>query len=495
MATANQVTSDVTPGLTPWALPDTHVPKVAPSPRRTHAPLAFPVLLLIALAGLLTVLDALGQVSALGYESAPAHAAVASIVGFSGLLAALLIFGRFWHYGELWCLLASLSLALLGATNLAFAVPTSEATTPFLAWFSLNLGLAGTILLAAAAIVPLRRVERPLFISACSVAGVAAVVVAAGVGTWVLRGKLPLTHSAEPPGRTVEHWLSAPMPMLALQLASGAAFTLAAFGFQRRSHSTGDELMMWLAAGALVGGLVDINFALFPSNLSRWIYVGDLLTPAFFGLVFVGAVREVAAYQKHLAAAAALAERGRLARDLHDGIAQDLAFIAMQTRLANQHSAASWIGDVTSAAERALAESQTSLRILASGRGSLVDTIVATAEDVAHRAGASVRIVADDDLETSVEAYETLMRIVREAVTNAVRHGLASTVTIGLHRQRDGLRVTIADDGIGFDPLAHSSGGSGFGLTSMSARAAELGGHLSIESRPGAGTCVEVSLP
>jgi signal transduction histidine kinase len=472
------------------------VPHFGGIPWRSRVPLGVPIVcLIIAAAAVLTVLDAMGRVSALGYQSPAAHAAIATLAGFAGFLAGLLIFGRFRHAGELWCLLAAVSLLLLGATDLVFAVPTSEPTTPFLTWFALIVRVAARLLLAVAAIVPLCRVERPLSLSVRFGAGAAAGVLLAGLGAWTFRTVLPVPHDAVSPALAVGHWFSMPGPILVLQLVSGGALALAAFGFQRRARATGDELMLWLAAGALLGSLASVNYVLFPSNLSQWVYVGDLLRPAFFGLVFVGAVREVAAYQARLAVAAAEAERGRLARDLHDGIAQELAFITTQARLARRDSNERWIADVTAAAERALGESRRTLRVLTNGRGSLAETLVSTAEDVAHRAGAGVRIEADDGLETSAETHEALVRIVREAVTNAVRHGGAKTVTIRLRSEHGELRLTIADDGVGFDPLIAAHHGSGFGLASMKARAGELGGHVRIESRRGAGTSIEVWLP
>jgi signal transduction histidine kinase len=84
---------------------------------------------------------------------------------------------------------------------------------------------------------------------------------------------------------------------------------------------------------------------------------------------------------------------------------------------------------------------------------------------------------------------------VREATSNAVRHGEASGVTVRLARG-DELRLTISDDGAGFDPARpRRRAGGGFGLISMRERTEALGGRFSVQSRPGAGTRVEVVLP
>ena len=83
-------------------------------------------------------------------------------------------------------------------------------------------------------------------------------------------------------------------------------------------------------------------------------------------------------------------------------------------------------------------------------------------------------------------AKEEVLRIVREAVTNAARHGKARRVGIVLTAM-DGQSLTIRDDGEGFDP---ASTNGGFGLLSMRERARAIGGELSVDSRPGEGTTV-----
>jgi len=76
---------------------------------------------------------------------------------------------------------------------------------------------------------------------------------------------------------------------------------------------------------------------------------------------------------------------------------------------------------------------------------------------------------------------------------NSVRHGRATTVTLRVRREQDGLHVTLTDNGTGFEPSA--VGWRCFGLASMESRARELGGSFRVDSLPGVGTTVEVSLP
>ena len=98
-------------------------------------------------------------------------------------------------------------------------------------------------------------------------------------------------------------------------------------------------------------------------------------------------------------------------------------------------------------------------------------------------------------MEVPLATREALVRISREAVANAVRHGSAGQVRLTLSRADD-LRLTVSDDGCGFDPGARArTPAAGFGLVSMRERAEALGGTLAVVSAPGAGTTIDVVVP
>jgi signal transduction histidine kinase len=229
-----------------------------------------------------------------------------------------------------------------------------------------------------------------------------------------------------------------------------------------------------------------VNYFLFPSLYSEWVYTGDVLRVGFYLVLLGGAAREIHAYWRGLAQAAVQEERRRLARDLHDGLAQELAYIGGR---------ASAVGadDLTAAAARALDESRRAIAALTLTREEPLDLAVAeAAEDVALRAGARVRLELAPGIRRPPAVQEALLRVVREAVTNAVRHGRAQVVRIDLSNGK-GVRLRIADDGVGFDAAAGD--GTGFGLVSMRERVAALGGELRLASRPGSGTAIEVLVP
>ncbi len=121
---------------------------------------------------------------------------------------------------------------------------------------------------------------------------------------------------------------------------------------------------------------------------------------------------------------------------------------------------------------------------------SLDDAISQTVEDLGSRLGLAWDLELADDVEVPGEVTENLLRIVREAITNAASHGASEHVRVSLERAQQ-LRLVIEDDGCGFDPGHERAGG--FGLQSMHERAASVGAELSVESAPEHGTRVAVA--
>jgi len=200
--------------------------------------------------------------------------------------------------------------------------------------------------------------------------------------------------------------------------------------------------------------------------------------------------------------AAVLDERRRIARDLHDGLAQDLAFISLQGQeLADRDPRAEAI---VTAAGQALGSARRAIHALSDPADESLPTAVARlATSLAARSGARLELELDDQAVTGPRARDGLLLIVSEAISNATRHGNASTIRVALSAE-PGLRLAISDDGCGFHDRTATNGHdrastngplTGLGLTSMRERVQELGGELHLRSRPGEGTEVEVTLP
>jgi signal transduction histidine kinase len=190
---------------------------------------------------------------------------------------------------------------------------------------------------------------------------------------------------------------------------------------------------------------------------------------------------------------ATVEERRRIARELHDGLAHELAFIASKTRGAATgtgapHDARALAG----AADRALDEARRAITVLSvSQPQSLDDAISQTVEDLGSRLGVAWDLQLAGNVEVPGEVRENLLRIVREAITNAASHGASEHVRVSLESD-DQLRLVIEDDGCGFDTERKDATG-GFGLQSMHERAASVGAVLSVDSVPEHGTRVAVA--
>jgi signal transduction histidine kinase len=271
-------------------------------------------------------------------------------------------------------------------------------------------------------------------------------------------------------------------------------YALAAVGFVARAERTGDELTGWFALASPLAALAAVNYFLYPSLYPGFVYTGDVMRLGFYVMLAFGAAREIASWQRELVQAATSGERRRIARDLHDGLAQELAFIVGQTRnLVEKTGDHGPFANIAAAAERALDESRTAIAALSRRVDEPLDVSLAqAAEDVAGRVGTQVRLDLAPGVTVGGDLREDLARIVREAVTNAARHGGARTVTVTMSNT-DGLRLRIADDGDGFDAAA--SPRRGFGLTSMRERAQARGGDFEVRSGPGEGTVGEVVIP
>ncbi len=451
--------------------------------------------------GLLTLLVSVGSVTSFAVRDPALHVAAETAAALISIVAAQLMYGRFRQAYELRDLLLTASLVTFAIVNFAFSlVPAVSGADsgPLATWAAAGGRLFGASLLALSAVTGDRPLRRPSLAFRRSIAGCLTVLGALGLSVALAGAALP---PALPPGLSPDE-LDGPRivgngVILAMQLGEMGLFAIAAAGFGRRAARTGDELARWLAIAATLGALSRLNFFLFPSLYSPYFYVGDLLRLGFFAALFVGGALELRRARDVLAAAAMLEERRRIARDIHDGVAQDLAYILQQgRRLAAQPEAPTALRHMVLAAARALDESRHAIAALEhSGGESLMGALRVTAVETAGREGSTVEMDLEGiaRVEVPMRVQEVLLRVLRETIINAIRHGRAETVTVKLSADAGPLLV-VSDDGIGFDVAAVRESGR-LGLRSMVARVEEVGGELRIDSAPGRGTRVEVHLP
>jgi signal transduction histidine kinase len=453
-------------------------------------------LLAAFVAGVLTDIVVMTPSLHFAYRSVPLHAMLEATASLIGFLTTVLLWGRLRQRQMLVDLLLFIAVGELALTNFLFAaIPAAiwREPHPFSTWTTLaSAGLAAG-LLAVAAFVRDRRLRDYERAGRLAVIGIALSLILIGVVIGAFVSKLPLgiDPSQSPvgiPGPIVGNAVVA-----VSQLLIAALFVVASLGFTQIAERSRDELLLWLGAGCAVSAFARVNYFIFPSLYSEWVYTGDALRLSFSALLFVGAAREIGIYQRAYAEARVLEERRRIARDLHDGLAQELAYMVTTTRkLVDGRYGDQELTKLASAAERGLDESRRAIASLTQRNHQPFDVaLVQTVEEVAHRLGAQVFVTADEAPRLTQERQEQLLRIVREAVTNAVRHGSANVVRVEFSNGQ-GLHLRVEDDGAGFDPAAVHP--NGFGLIGMRERAAALGGQLFIASTS-EGTQIEVVVP
>jgi signal transduction histidine kinase len=204
--------------------------------------------------------------------------------------------------------------------------------------------------------------------------------------------------------------------------------------------------------------------------------------------------------------AAVLAERNRIGQEIHDGLAQAFTGILMQLGAAEEHlgrARGSPLPDiltrVRNLAREGLAEARRSVLALKPEDSHAGGLEVALAQ-LAERSTIAGRITCTFDgglagAGPAPEHQHELLRIAQEAVINAVRHAHPSTIRIVLLEEPSHWTLSVIDDGQGMEELPELYARQGFGLTNMRERAQAIGGGFAIQSRPGQGTRVIVSLP
>jgi signal transduction histidine kinase len=435
------------------------------------------------------------------YVSPTTKVAMETAQAVIALTVAVLVHGRVRRGGSRAELLLLVALGIAATGNLftvvVRALDESQGTfSPFAAWSTLAMTLVAATCYAASGHLPERPLPRP-WRSARRGLGLAVLACAAiWLGLTVISDRLPPTVSGEfDVAASSRPSLDASATALAVHGLALVLFAVAAVGFAgRATRRDGDPLLAAVAAGLLLAGTARLNFVLYPSAHTSVVHTGDALRLGFYLLLLAGAYREITAYWQDRAQLAVLDERQRIARDLHDGMMQELTFIRSQVSAFRTGPPEPVLLDfVVTAADRALAESRQAVRTLSDATPDAVDVVVRrTVAELADRAGLAVRYDLAPGVHLDRTTTEQIRRIAREATTNAVRHAGASTLTVRLRHGSGSVQLMITDDGAGFDPRGRNEG---FGLRSMRERARTAGGRLQVEPGPDGGTRVRLELP
>lgn len=196
-------------------------------------------------------------------------------------------------------------------------------------------------------------------------------------------------------------------------------------------------------------------------------------------------------------------ERCRLARELHDRVGQNLTALGINLNVLGSQlppETAARMGARLADCLTLVEETTGHIRdVMAELRPAVLDDYGLLAalhwygQRFSQRTGLAVAVQGEELTPRLPPAVETaLFRIAQEALTNVARHAQASQVTVTLERVDGGIRLVIADDGVGFDPAVRRRGG--WGLMTMRERAEAVGGRLRLDSAPGKGTRVVVEV-
>jgi signal transduction histidine kinase len=203
--------------------------------------------------------------------------------------------------------------------------------------------------------------------------------------------------------------------------------------------------------------------------------------------------------------AAILSERNRMAREIHDTLAQGLAATSVQLRLAKKQcsnpadGAAQYIDAAQQLVRESLEEARNSIwnmRANVLENSDLAGALEGILKQLSDGSGVQTIFEVTGKARRLAPVVENnLLRAGQEAITNATKHARARRIAVNLDFAEKQLRLAVRDDGRGFNAAAPPPGEGGFGLVGIRERAAQLKGELSIRSAPGEGTEISLSVP
>jgi signal transduction histidine kinase len=404
----------------------------------------------------------------------------------AGLLVAVLGAARYSADGRRVDLLLASGFFVTALSALAFGIGPQLGGSnlhPAEAWSALIGAIAGIALIAAAPFAQGRSKYRDW--------AIANAVAAVGVGLFVAWSLLRALGPALPV-LTISGSDERPFYLIAT-LALQALITLVALvGWGMRFVRHGEDIARWLALGFTLMLFAALHLVFQPLLAGDYVSQGDFLRILAYIVILVGAWRTIRATEFGRAVAE---ERARVAREIHDGLAQYLFAVSTHTSMLETGAPVEEIVPrLKEAASLAQQEARFAILALSSAAGNApfdaalrryVEFLTADgALEVELEVDRSIRLAPDEQIE--------IFRIVQEGLANVRKHANATRAEVTIAQRPYGERyVTIRDDGDGFDG---EEAAAGQGLKNMRARAASIEGGFSLRSVPGRGTALEVVL-
>ena len=386
------------------------------------------------------------------------------------------------------CGVAATGSAVLAAT-LAWAALDAQFWTALGTWFVAD--ISGMVTIGPVVLALVRRTDSAIpWIPRRLAEGVLMLVVIGAASWWIFFS----------PHTAIQTPLTQPFPLLPLAIWAAVRFGVPGTIW---SLLIVNSLSLW---GTSLG------FGPYATGHPLQAYVTVQIFSCAVSLLFLVLATSVESTQRSVrlhrdlalqVQAAADAERSRLAHELHDDVAQKLAALKMQLELDHRiaekrRSTDEFVGAVDNliADVRALSRA---MRPAPFEEGQLIPALTTLAHTEGRRAGLRVLVDARvDEVRLSRDVELACYRVVREAVTNIVKHARAHHLAVSALTQAGVFAVRVVDDGTGFDvvPAARKAARDGhLGLMGMQERLDQVGGMLTIRSRRGGGTMVECRVP
>lgn len=437
----------------------------------------------------------LGIPSPIHLNSASARAAIETLIATSTLVGAGLLLAGFRQSRRRSDLLLLTALAAVGLTDFVFSAIPALTDSP-----NISLGSApqiacdalAAVAFLAAAFTPAGKMTGSGWAPLRTAASVAAATIALATLIGLIAGEPSLAEASPQTGIGAA---SAHPVMLAEAIFSSTVLFLAGAAFFGRPERHGGAL----GVACFLLAAARLQYLALPVLAPDWVTARDGFRLAAYCLLLATALGRYAQTRRAMATASLAVERERIARDLHDGLAQDLAYIALQSQRLSSDLGAEH--PLTTAARRAVAASRGVIVDLAASDADSTDAALRqVADELAARFGIDVDVstkAAGEEMPTdslTPARREDVVRIAREAIVNAARHGGAHHVALVLQRTGSQCRLRVSDDGRGMATESLRRRG-GYGLQMMRARAASLGGRLVVGSSSQGGTEVELTFP
>jgi signal transduction histidine kinase len=275
-------------------------------------------------------------------------------------------------------------------------------------------------------------------------------------------------------------------------LALQALLSLVALiGFGLRFRTEGDDLYRWLGLAATLGLFAELHDVFTPVVSSSFVSHGDFLRLISYGVLLAGVWRAIRFAEFGRAVAE---ERARVAREIHDGLAQYLFTVSTHASMLEAGTAPE--GTVTQIKEAAaMAQQEARFAILAlssaSGNAPFDAALRRYVEFLTADGHLEVELEVDPGLTLAPDEQIEVFRIVQEGLANVRKHAQAKRAEVVIEREGSQRVVLVRDDGAGFNG---ETSAAGQGLKNLRSRAAAIGGAFTMRSAPGQGTVLEVTL-